>query len=132
MIFIYVGIGGGLGALARLLLGQVVAQWLGPGLLWGTYIANVVGSTVLGAVNARSVRPRLSPNLDVLLTVGVCGGFTTFSTFSYETLTLIDNGRYSLAILYAVGSVLSCMTGVLIGSRLVRRIETPTADTEMP
>lgn len=116
-----VGAGGFVGAVARYGLGLVP---LCPGLPLTTLLINFVGSLVIGAVveAAAPARAALSPEAVLFLKVGLCGGFTTFSTFSLETLELIEGGQYAIAGAYAVASVVLCVAGVLAGKLLVRAL----------
>jgi fluoride exporter len=119
-MLLYIAIGGGLGALVRFAVGGWVTTWAGVGYPWGTFAVNVVGSTLLGWLMSPDVRlPRRE--LRPLLTTGFCGGFTTFSTFDYEVLVLIREGRGVLAVTYAAASVLLCLAGVAAGLALARR-----------
>lgn len=115
MMQVYVALGGGLGALARFALGGWVTTWAGVGFPWPTFAINVLGSALLGFLNGRFTRVGTSPETRAFLTIGLCGGFTTFSTFDYETLTLIQQGRMLLAAGYSASSVFSCITGVATG-----------------
>ena len=95
-------LGSALGGLARYWLAIVVGAWLGPGFPWGTLLINVLGSLVIGlAGSATDAREHAA--FRAFLMVGVCGGFTTFSSFSLQTLELMQNGREGSALLY-VGS----------------------------
>lgn len=112
-----VGAGGFVGAVLRYLAGLAL-----PGAAFpvSTFFVNVVGSFVIGLiVGAVDVRPEWLPaNAVLFLKTGVCGGFTTFSTFSLETFDLMDQGSWGLAAGYAVASVACCVAGVFLG-RLV-------------
>ncbi|MEY8461543.1 fluoride efflux transporter CrcB [Eggerthellaceae bacterium 24-137] len=116
-----VGAGGFVGAVARYGLG-LVPLW--PGLPLTTLLINFVGSIVIGAVveAAAPTRAALSPEAVLFLKVGLCGGFTTFSTFSLETLELLEGGQYVAAGTYAIVSVVLCAAGVLAGKLLVRAL----------
>lgn len=94
---------------------------LGPGFPWHTLAINVVGSFLIGAVSAYiQGTTGLSPALGAFLTVGVLGGFTTFSTFSYDTLTLLGDGATGLAVAYCAGSVIVGVAAAIAGVSLVR------------
>ena len=119
-------LGGGAGANARYWLGRVVAEWQQArfGTVefpWATFVINVSGSALLGVVVAAFLghpdgRHR---NWYLLLATGFCGGFTTFSTFSYETLVLVEKGNVGAAVLYVFGSVAAGLLGVWLAVRLV-------------
>ena len=111
-------VGGGVGAAARF----AVARWLygyefARQFPWATFGINVVGSFVLGLI---SVGLAHRPGWRALLGVGVCGGFTTFSTFSVEAFALLKDERYAAAGGYVFGSVAAGLVGAWLGLRLVR------------
>lgn len=116
-----VGAGGFIGAVGRYGLGLIP---LAPGLPLMTLLINFAGSVAIGAVvEAAELAAGALPREAVLfLKVGLCGGFTTFSTFSLETLDLIEGGQYVLAGAYAVASVVLCVAGVLAGKMLARAL----------
>ncbi len=113
MMVLYLAIGGGIGALARFALGGWVVSWAGGGYPWATFAINVLGSSLLGFFNHSL--PGISSDTRAFLTIGLCGGFTTFSTFDYEMLVLLQQEQYLLAVTYSVGSVVACMGGVAGG-----------------
>ena len=108
-----VGAGGALGAMGRYGLGLIP---LGSELPLMTLLINFLGSVAIGAAGA------LSREAVLFLKVGLCGGFTTFSTFSLETLELIEGGQYAIAGAYALVSVVLCVAGVLVGKVLARAL----------
>ena len=123
-----IGLGGATGANARFWLGRLVAHvqqaWLGPvAFPWATFLINVSGSVVLGFVAAAYFRhpDPLHRQWYLLLATGFCGGFTTFSTFSYEAFELIENGKAWTAMAYALGSVACGLGGVWLAVRLMGR-----------
>ena len=105
-IYLYIGCGGFLGALARYVLaGWIAAAW-GTAWPYGTLMINLSGSFLLGFLAMLfSTHTVLSPALRLALTVGFLGAYTTFSTFSYEWLQLWLDGKFPLGLLYIVGSV---------------------------
>ncbi len=118
-----VAAGGAFGAVLRYLTMGRVAALLGTGFPWGTLVVNVAGSFAMGlivALGARAIQP--SPELRALLTVGILGGFTTFSTFSLDTMLLIERGQWPQAALYAALSVLLSVAGLWAGMALVRQV----------
>ncbi|WP_304596555.1 fluoride efflux transporter CrcB [Adlercreutzia caecimuris] len=121
MSVLCVGAGGFVGAVSRYGLGLIP---LASGLPLVTLLINLVGSVVIGAVaEAASLTPTALPREAVLfLKVGLCGGFTTFSTFSLETLELIEGGQWPVAGAYALASVVLCVAGVLAGKLLARTL----------
>lgn len=110
-------VGAGLGANARYWLGLWAVRRFGEGFPWGTLLINVSGSLLIGAFIGLSEARGWPLGWRLLIAVGVLGGYTTFSTFSYETLRLLGKGTSGLALLYVVGSVLAglmaCWVGVL-------------------
>lgn len=115
-----VGLGGFIGSLGRYLVGMLFFP-LGLNFPLGTLSINFAGAFVIGAVTEFSYRMTPLPaNLMLFLTVGICGGFTTFSTYSLETVNLLEEGRVLTGILYAAGSVLLCVAGVFVGKLLIR------------
>lgn len=105
MLLLYLAVGGVLGTLARYGLGSWVYSWAGSALPWGTLLINVLGSFVLGFVVRASGALSISPELRGLVTVGFCGAFTTFSTYTLETVILAQQGEWGRAALYALGSL---------------------------
>ncbi|QEL13596.1 fluoride efflux transporter CrcB [Limnoglobus roseus] len=116
--FLIVMLGGGLGANARFWLGVWFKDrgWT-EFFPWHTFLINVLGSFVLGVV-AMAYEHR--PAWYHFLGVGICGGFTTFSTFSLETLVMMEKDRWLAATGYAVGSVLAGIFGAWFGMKLAR------------
>ncbi len=104
--YVLVMLGGALGAALRYGLGAWVQAWSGPGFPWSTFLINLSGSFVIGIVLRLNLEGALSPEWRLFLAVGVLGGYTTFSTFSFETLTLVQQGEWLRALLYVGGSVL--------------------------
>ena len=114
-----IGCGGGVGCVSRYLL-QIGLH--GVHLLsipWATFCANVLGSTLIGVFYAISERFGLPTDVCLMLTTGFCGGFTTFSTFSYENMFLLRQGDYLSFSLYCLLSVACCVGGVVLGNYLV-------------
>jgi CrcB protein len=111
-------LGGGTGAVLRYAVGRWLSgYWWATAFPWATFGINALGSFALGTlVMVYADRP----GWRTLLGVGVCGGFTTFSTFSVETLHLIEKGRYAAATAYVAGSVAAGLVGAWAGVRLVR------------
>jgi CrcB protein len=108
--------GGGLGSVARFLLTTLVQQRLPLDFPAGTFLINIAGSFLIGLFAQLGLDTRvLSPEMRIFLTTGICGGFTTFSTFSYETLQLVEDHRYGAASVYVAGSVILSLTACLLG-----------------
>ena len=88
-----------------------------------TFAVNFAGAVLIGAVfEAATEGSGLPDNAVLFLKTGVCGGFTTFSAFSLEALALLERGKYATGALYACGSVLACLAGVVIGRLAVRGV----------
>jgi fluoride exporter len=116
--FLLVAAGGALGSVARYGVGVLLAG-ASRGFPWGTLAVNVLGSVVIGAVIATTTAgsaPRL------LLGVGVCGGFTTFSAFGAELVTLMEAGQAGRAALYAGASVALGIAAVVVGLGIGRAV----------
>lgn len=110
-----VGLGSGLGGMCRYLVSQLLVTTQN-GFPWGTFTVNIVGSLLIGLLWGLSSRlPSLSPVLTLLFMVGFCGGFTTFSTFSREGLSLLQMQNYTLFLLYTLGSVVLGILAVMVG-----------------
>ncbi len=112
MNFVYVAIGGALGAILRYSLNYLPVSTAFP---FKTLIANVAGSFIIGVIAGVADIKGIDDRLSLLLRVGFCGGFTTFSTFSLETVNLIEKGDFSMAGLYAVSSVVVCILSCIAG-----------------
>nr|CRH05679.1 Putative Camphor resistance CrcB protein [Candidatus Magnetococcus massalia] len=117
MSWLWVATGGALGALGRWGLSNAVYGWLGRGFPWGTLAVNVIGSFLMGLLFYLFTERWMVPeSLKPLLLVGGLGAFTTFSTFSIETLQLLHSGSWLMAALNIVGSVVLCLVAVWLGS----------------
>ena len=118
---LWVGLGGFLGANARYLLGGWIAGRLGAGFPYGTYAINVTGSFILGFFLAFAQdRAWVAPPARLLFAVGFVGAYTTFSTFEYESIRLLQDGELLLCSVYVIGSVISgavaTVAGIALGS----------------
>ena len=117
---LFIAVGGALGALARYeLSSRVHSLWEGAWPL-GTLLVNGLGSLAIGVVFVMLERAALHPDWRSVLMVGFLGAFTTFSTFSLETVELWGRGEQVLAFAYALGSVLVCVTAAAAGVMLTR------------
>ncbi|UYG03568.1 fluoride efflux transporter CrcB [Halomonas sp. LR3S48] len=117
-----VGLGSALGTLMRYLVSLAMLAALGPAFPWGTLAVNLLGSWLIAAL-ASHVACRGGGRMahwQPFLAVGFCGGFTTFSLFSLETLYLLESGRPGLALLYALLSVPLWLAAAWLGDRFVR------------
>ena len=122
MLF-YVALGSAIGGVARYLLGGLAQRLFDTTFPVGTLLINISGSLLLGAfVRYATETPTFSPDLRAFLTIGLCGGYTTFSTFSYETVALLNDGEWTRAGLYVGASVLLALLGTLLGFMLARQV----------
>jgi fluoride exporter len=108
-------IGGAAGAVARHGVSMATAACCAPILPWGTLAVNLAGSWALGLFMAVLPATSVTPAVRAGLTIGLCGGVTTFSTFSLEALTLARTGQTPLAAVYVAASVLLAISGILAG-----------------
>lgn len=122
MIPLVVFFGAGVGGVARYAIGGFIQQAAGSTFPWGTLFINVTGSLLLGFLYVLLEGTAASPQWRALLGIGFCGGYTTFSTFSYETVRLLETGDYNRAALYIASSVLISVAATLIGFRVADAI----------
>lgn len=114
-------LGGGVGSGARYLLSAWMLERFGPGFPWGTFAVNVVGSFLLGVVmQLGHAGASLSLEARLFLSTGLMGGFTTYSTFNYETLRLLQAGSLPLALGNVGLTLSSCLAAGALGVALVR------------
>jgi CrcB protein len=112
----YVAIGSALGGVARFGLSGFIQQRVGPGFPMGTLVINITGSFLLGMLMRYTLQSEIvSPEVRTMLTTGFCGGYTTFSTFTYETAMLLEDGEYGRASLYIGASVAIALLGMFLG-----------------
>ena len=116
---LFVGIGSAIGGVLRYLVSKGFAQLALTNFPIATLTINFVGSFFIGlfyAINAKQTW--INPNWLLFLTTGICGGFTTFSTFSYENLQLLKSGQPLQAFIYILGSIILGLIGVFLGAKL--------------
>ena len=122
MTLAYVALGGALGAVARYGISGWVYDRMGETFPWGTVVVNVLGCLALGAVvrwlHVSAVPPEIRP----FLTIGLLGAFTTFSTFSYETVALLQEGQWLRAGLYVGASVALGLIAMVAGMAVVTTV----------
>jgi CrcB protein len=124
-IAVWVAIGSALGGVARYWCSGIVARLVGETFPWGTLIVNVVGSFLIGliaTVSGTDGRFLIPPEARQFMMFGILGGFTTFSSFSLQTLTLARDGQWLLAGANIVGSVVLCLVMVWAGHMLATLI----------
>ena len=124
MLWAYVALGSALGGVTRWWLGGLIQNWAGPGFPAGTLLINISGSFLLGLLMSFSLEtPEITPEVRLLLTTGFCGGYTTFSTFSYDAVRLVQEGEWSRAVGYAglslFVSLAACAVGIGVGRSLI-------------
>ncbi|WP_020676526.1 fluoride efflux transporter CrcB [Geopsychrobacter electrodiphilus] len=123
MQLLLIGLFGGFGCVTRYLVSGWTYQVLGRALPYGTLVVNIGGSFLLGFLMTFGLRSTLIPSgLRVGLTIGFMGGFTTFSTFSFETLKLIEEGSFIQAGTNVILNVLLCLVFAAAGMMLARQI----------
>lgn len=122
--YLWIGLGGFLGANARYLVQQWAAQWWGADFPYGTLLANVSGSFVIAFfLTLATGRLAVSPELRLFVAVGFLGGFTTFSSFSLETFRLVEQSGWWTAGLYFTGNTVLGLIGVVIGVALAQWLQ---------
>ncbi len=115
MNVLLVAIGGAIGAAARYLVGAWLTSLLGADFPWGTFFVNVTGSFTIGTTLVLVQGGVLPAEARLFVAVGILGGYTTFSTYSYETLQLITDGNLGAAFLNVFGQLLLGFVGVYLG-----------------
>jgi CrcB protein len=116
MIIAYIALGSALGGVIRYLLGGFIQRWSGGTYPLGTLLINITGSFLLGLIYRYSAdSAAITPEVRAMLTIGFCGGYTTFSSFSYESIRLLEDGQVGRALGYITLSVLLCLGGTAVG-----------------
>ena len=115
LLAILVGLAASLGAVARYLVDQAVAQKWESALPWGTWVINVSGSFILGLIAGLSLHHGLNAHVVTVLGTGICGGYTTFSTFNVETIRLVEDGSPAGAVGNVVGSIAAGLLAAAAG-----------------
>jgi len=114
----WVAFGSAIGGCVRYALSGVVTHWIGTTFPWGTLIVNITGCFVIGIFNSMTGPDgpfRVPSNIRIFVMVGICGGYTTFSSFSLESLNLMQAGEWMPAVGYILASVIFCLAGVSLG-----------------
>jgi fluoride exporter len=122
ILYLCVGVGCVIGSVARYLVS--LALQMIPGLPWGTLFVNVTGSFIIGFYSTLSGpdgRLFASAEQRQFVMTGICGGYTTFSSFSLETFRLLQSGRTASALIYIVVSIVGCLVGVWLGHVMASR-----------
>lgn len=125
MSYLWIFVGGGLGSLARYACSGLIANRFGETFPWGTLVVNVVGSLVIGffaTLTGTEGRWLVSPGARQFVMIGLCGGYTTFSSFSLQTLELAQDGEWFRVFGNVLGSVGLCLLGVWLGHILAAEL----------
>ena len=122
--FLLVGLGGAIGSMARFGVGSLVGRFLPMSFPLATLIVNIVGSVAMGLFVGMMARllPAWQEEARLFVAVGVLGGFTTFSSFSLDTIALVERGELLQAGLYVLLSVVVCLVGLYLGLLLTRGV----------
>lgn len=119
LLYLYVALGGAIGSVGRFAMSSAIARGLNEAFPWGTLLVNIVGCFVIGLfamITGPDGRILVPPDFRQFFMIGVCGGYTTFSSFSLQTLALARDGDMTRAALNVVASVVFCLLGVYLGS----------------
>jgi CrcB protein len=121
--FLWVCLGSAVGGGARYLVSLWALRTFGPAFPYGTLAVNLLGSFLLGGLMFAGVQAAaIPPTLGLALTTGVMGGFTTYSSFSYETLRYLQNGAWGMALVNVGATVLGCLAACLLGGLVARSL----------
>jgi CrcB protein len=118
MILLAIAFAGALGSVLRYLIGQLIQRTAQVGFPVGTLTVNFIGCVLVGLIARHFLNDETAPVLRAALIVGFCGGFTTFSTFSFETVGLITAGAWPKAAAYVLSSNALCLAGTAIGYQI--------------
>ncbi|HPM92402.1 MAG TPA: fluoride efflux transporter CrcB [Bacteroidales bacterium] len=122
-MFLITGAGGFIGSGLRYLVQRIIAIYLPVTFPFATLFINVFGSLLIGIIYALSDKTSmLNPEMRIFLAIGVCGGFTTFSTFSLDTYSLVKDGAYLFVSLYIFASVILSIAAVFAGIWIVKSL----------
>jgi len=121
LIWLYVAVGSAIGGVSRYAIGGAVQQRFGLAFPAGTLVVNITGSFLLGLIMRLALGgSQISPETRILLTTGFCGGYTTFSTFTYDTAAMVESGQYRRALLYVTLSVVLSLIATFAGFALAQ------------
>lgn len=123
--YLVIALGGALGSMARYATGVYVGRWLGTAFPWSTLLINVAGSFLIGVfAECFALRWDTSQSTRAFLVVGICGGYTTFSTFSLDIVTLLNRGETTVAATYVLASVVIGLVALYAGLHAARFVLT--------
>jgi CrcB protein len=124
-LILAIAAGGAMGAVGRHYVGVIALKWLGTGFPFGTLTVNIVGSFLMGVlITLMALKWNVGNELRAFFTVGLLGGFTTFSAFSLNFATLVERGEALIAAGYVAASVVLALAGIFAGMHLVRALAT--------
>jgi CrcB protein len=119
----YIALGSALGGVGRYLAGELVQRAAQTTFPTGTIAVNVTGSFLLGLIIRYAIEtPSITPEMRAFLTIGLCGGYTTFSTFSFETARMMEDGEWTRAVVYVGLSLLVSVGAVFLGFAAARQL----------
>jgi CrcB protein len=125
--YFWIAVGSALGGMARYLCSGVAARWIGETFPWGTLFVNVLGSFIIGffaTLTGPDGRVFIGSTARQFVMIGLCGGFTTFSSFSLQTLSLMQDGEWAFAGANIAGSAILCLLAVWAGYALAVSLNT--------
>ena len=114
-------LGAGIGGVARYGVGRLLSTQ-SSAFPWNTLLVNVSGSLLITLFAAVATQKGLTPQVQAFLTIGICGGYTTFSSYSYETAVLIEEGQFGRAAAYSIASVVIALVAIFAGFMLAREL----------
>ncbi len=132
LTYFYIALGGAIGSVARAWTSNVMVRLLGPHFPWGTILINIVGSFIIGffgALTASDGRLQVHADARAFVMVGICGGYTTFSSFSLQTLDLLRDGKPAAAFANVALSLILCLAAVTAGYASAAELNAPPART---
>jgi len=117
-----VGCGGFVGSVLRFLSARTLEAHLHSSFPFGTFLVNITGSLIIGLIYGLTLKNLVSPEIRLLVATGFCGGLTTFSTFSYEILTLLQDDQLFYSLLYIAGSLAAGFFAAWVGYSIIKLI----------
>lgn len=121
-------LGGILGVNARYWIGLYINRWTSPQFPWATFLINITGSFAIGLLATLLVRWLPHPNVRLLLITGLLGGYTTYSTFAFDSLTLWERGEQAASLVYMISTLVAGFVAVSLGAALARELSLPLAE----
>ena len=119
---ICVALGGAVGSVLRYILSKIVSNCADSPFPWGTFVVNVIGCFIMGVLLGIAAKNNISAELKCLLLVGFCGGFTTFSTFAAESLSLIKGHEFMSVAIYLTFSLWVGISAIWAGNRIIQML----------